>query len=68
MPVAEAPPGRMLNAADVARMFGVTRVTIDRWIGQGGFPRPLQPSGRKGRRYWPEKALLDYQRGEPAPE
>lgn len=39
---------RLLQRHDVARIFGVTTRTIQRWEGKDGFPRPLR-TGRSPR-------------------
>lgn len=62
MPAVEA-AAKLLTAAQVAGRFGVSRLTIGRWIDRGDFPKPIQPAGRKGRRYWPADVIDAYSRG-----
>ncbi len=40
--------GRLMNQADVAEEFGLSRRDVIRWgaAGAGGFPRPVQAFGR----------------------
>ena len=42
----DAPVGDMLSADEVARLFGVSRDTLERWIADGEFPAGL-PVGKK---------------------
>lgn len=58
----ESPP-KLLDAEAVAALLKVRPLTITRWLKRGSFPRPIQPGGKGGRRFWPEEAVHSYLRG-----
>lgn len=47
---------KLLTLKEVCEIFRVTRWTIDNWIKEGRFPKPL----RKGFLRWPEGEIERY--------
>jgi excisionase family DNA binding protein len=45
---------KFINIHDVARLFGVTKDTVERWIEAGKLPKPQR---RFGRRKWDYEKL-----------
>lgn len=56
---------RFLTKKTVARRNGVHTGTIDRWVRQGHFPRPVKLTHKGGCR-WPEKVILDWEEAQMA--
>ncbi|UNK41999.1 AlpA family phage regulatory protein [Luteimonas sp. S4-F44] len=53
-----APPSRMMRLPEVKRLTGLSRSTIYRLGGTGGFPRRVKLSERTAA--WPEAAVMDW--------
>jgi excisionase family DNA binding protein len=62
--VAPHPPRETLTTAEVARLMGVSKITVTRWIDGGGLAAHRTPGGH---RRIPKPALIDYCRRRPAP-
>lgn len=50
---------RLLNATDVERMTGYSRITIKRWMNDGKFPRSVQ-AHPNGHHRWREQDVQDW--------
>ncbi|WP_428983277.1 helix-turn-helix transcriptional regulator [Paraburkholderia diazotrophica] len=49
---------KIVRGSEVARRFGVSRRTIDRWVSGGAFPAPLRLSERSRAAVWFEEDLI----------
>ena len=59
----QATERQFLTKKAVARRNGVHTGTIDRWVRQGHFPRPVKLT-RKGGCRWPEKVILEWEQAQ----
>ena len=48
-----------LSTSATARRFGVSNRSIDRWLANGIFPKPIRINGRK---YWAVRDLEQFER------
>jgi predicted DNA-binding transcriptional regulator AlpA len=62
------PEDRLVSPFEAARLLGVSRATLDRWVRAGRIPRPVRigpaPNGRVGHSL---KALNEVMRGDGGP-
>jgi predicted DNA-binding transcriptional regulator AlpA len=55
-------PPKLINKREVARLFGVSKSTIDRWLLAGKLPKPIKRFGSQRWDYDKLAALLKSKR------
>ena len=61
-----ATPVRLIRRPELLRMTGLANSTLDHYMGQGRFPRPVKIGARSVA--WPEEAVLDWIASRPTAE
>ncbi len=53
-------PMKLMTVADLAKLFGKSERTIQRWVRRKWLPTPVRPGGPDSTPYWRAKDMDDY--------